>query len=514
MKTDVLIIGSGIGGMSLAIKLASSSPQLKIILMTKKTMLDSNTSLAQGGIAVPLDTSSDSVDRHVADTLLAGDGLCEKPVVEMVINEAAERFGDLKDWGIDFDRDSSGNVSLHREGGHTANRIVHAKDATGRHVVEGLLKKLKTFRNVTFLCDFFALDLVNKRDYDSGKVACGGVVALDHATGAVKTVTSKVTVLATGGIGQMYSTTTNPLIATGDGIAMASRAGAEIRDMEFIQFHPTAFYQEGENPSFLISEAVRGMGGYLRTGDGDRFVFKYDNRGELASRDVVSKAIHLELQKAHASSVYLDCTHLPKNTLKEQFPFIYAACLKKGVDMMTDPVPVAPAAHYLCGGIVTDLAGRTTVDRLYACGECARTGLHGANRLASNSLLEALVFAHRIFLDIHGCINEIPAPNKIVYKHQPVKITPNAKWVKNKRRELQFLMARNVGIVRNTKTLEETFKTLRLLAVQLEELYSVSHLNSTIAELRNMVHVAQLVVRQSLQRKQNRGAFYNIDLIS
>jgi L-aspartate oxidase len=512
MITDILIIGSGIAGLSFAIKAASAFPEKQVLLITKGDLMDSNTNLAQGGIAVALDVQEDSFEKHVDDTLNAGDGLCDKAVVEMVVREAPARFNELAEWGIDFDRTESGSIDLAREGGHTARRIVHHKDATGNHVAAGLLAFLKSFGNVKMQTHHFAVDLIIKRDRLTGKKTCTGVYVLDVARTKLEIINSKLTFLATGGSGQIYETTTNPLVATGDGIAMAKRAGALIRDMEFVQFHPTAFYNVDENPSFLISEAVRGFGGYLRGKDGDRFVFRYDNRGELASRDIVAKAIQYELINGGQASVFLDCTHLPPEEVKEHFPNIYSHCLDKGFDLTRVAVPVAPAAHYFCGGIVTDNNARTSIKNLYASGECASTGLHGANRLASNSLLEALVFSHRAFEDVRTRMNELETPKRITLRAGQARIHPREEWISERKTGLRKLMSCHVGIVRSNARLTEAQQHLCLLSSQLEELYSVSAPSVSICELRNMVGVARLVVEHSLQRKENKGTFYNKDL--
>lgn len=512
MKTDILVIGAGIAGLSFVAKTAKWFPDLRITMITKDTFLESNTKYAQGGIAIVIDSTKDSFEKHVADTLRAGDGLCNEEVVKKVVTEGPDRLRELIEWGVQFDRDATGHLALGREGGHTEHRIIHYKDITGYQIADALLKHLDTLPNVKLLSHHFAVDLVTEKN-ESGEVVCTGAVAIDIFEHVVKTVTARVTLLATGGAGQVYATTTNPVIATGDGIAMAHRAGAAVKDMEFVQFHPTAFYSENDNPSFLISEAVRGFGAYLRTRDGDRFVLNYDQRGELASRDIVSKAIHNEICIRKEKEVYLDCTHLPAKELIEHFPTIYDQCLQKGVDMTRDFIPVAPAAHYLCGGVEVDINGRTTIENLYACGECSYTGLHGANRLASNSLLEALVYSHQIFLDIEKKIRDVPMPEKPSAPEDHGSLYSEIdEWIVGQKENVRQRMSRDVGIVRNYNDLLSNFKFLANLAVQIEELYYENPLMPQLCELRNIVDVAMLITSHSINRKENRGTYYNTDL--
>lgn len=512
MKTDILIIGSGIAGLTLAIKAALVSPQRSVTIVTKKGILESNTNLAQGGIAVALDNHSDSFEKHIEDTLHAGDGLCDRSVVEKVVRDAPQRLHELAEWNIEFDKDENGEVQLGREGGHSQNRIVHHKDVTGNFVAAGLVRQIERLKNINVLTDHFALDLTTRRDRVSGKATCTGAVILDIKKKRKRSIASRVTVLATGGAGQVYLSTTNPLVATGDGVAMAWRAGARIGDMEFIQFHPTAFYCEEENPCFLISEAVRGFGGYLRSKSGERFVLKHDVRGELASRDIVSKAIHQEMLHEGGKSVYLDCRHLEQSAFRNHFPNIYEHCLSKGFNIADTLVPVAPAAHYICGGIETDISGKTSIENLYACGECARTGLHGANRLASNSLLEALVFAHQIYSSIESQISSIGFASNFIMHRLSNRAQHRAEWVSQTRKAVRTLMSNAAGIVRSTSSLIDAKRKLKIIGAQLDELYSVSDHEVDIAELRNIVHVSQLIVEHSLSRKQNKGTFFNIDL--
>jgi L-aspartate oxidase len=512
MRTDILVIGAGIAGLSFAAKTAKWFPDLQITMITKDTFLESNTKYAQGGIAIAIDSTKDSFQKHIEDTLLAGDGLCNPQVVEKVVTEGPARLRELIEWGVQFDRDATGQLALGREGGHTAHRIIHYKDATGYRIAGALLEHLSSLPNVKLLAHHFAVELLTGKN-NSGEVVCVGAVAMDIRRNEVKTFSSKVTLLATGGAGQVYATTTNPVIATGDGIAMAHRAGAVVKDMEFVQFHPTAFYSEDDNPSFLISEAVRGFGAYLRTKDGNRFVLNYDKRGELASRDIISKAIHNEICMRNEKEVYLDCRHLPAKDLMELFPTIYDQCLKKGIDITTDVIPVAPAAHYLCGGVKVDINGRTSIENLYACGECSHTGLHGANRLASNSLLEALVYSHQIFLDIEKRISSIAFTysDKQLFKSSCPLFSVDV-WIQEQKTNLRQRMSRDVGIVRDYETLLNNFSFLTELAVKVEELYYDIPLMPSLCELRNLIDVARLITSHSINRKENRGTYFNSDI--
>lgn len=511
-QTDVLIIGSGIAGLSVAIKVAQRFPKRRVVLITKQESAESNTRYAQGGIAVVSDFVNDSFENHVQDTLDAGDGLCDRQVVEYVVQQAPERLRELIELGAEFDRDGSGELILGREGGHRANRIIHFKDITGLNISTALLKKAATLPNVEILSHHLAIDLITQKD-SSGSTRCLGVTVLSLNSHQLEAYSARVTVLATGGIGQLYQTTTNPVIATGDGIAMVSRAGGSVSNMEFIQFHPTAFYDTSTSPAFLISEAVRGQGAYLRNAAGERFMFRYHIDGELACRDVVSRAIATEIESSKDNFVYLDCTHIEPHIISNHFPNIYQTCLSRGIDMTKQYIPVAPAAHYLCGGIDVDLMARTTIANLYACGECSNTGLHGANRLASNSLLEATVYAHNCFEDIQ---REFENPNP---SSAPVP-NPRPSWfVEDKpemvkaRTDLQALMSRYVGIVRSDEGLEYAYHRILEMQSQFTEDEDAIHTPAWY-EFRNMITCSLLIVRQSMSRKENRGGFYNKSLES
>src|SRR5215469_3820723 len=399
---DFLVIGSGIAGLSFALKAAKHG---KVLIVTKSNEDESNTKYAQGGVAVVVDKKEDSFEKHIEDTLIAGDGLCDQETVEIVVKEGPERIREIIDYGTNFDKNNEGIYDLAKEGGHSEYRVLHYKDITGFEIERALLEQIHQNPNIEILTHYFAVDLITQHhlgvfvDKSSTDITCYGIYALNTHTGDVEKILSKVTVMASGGAGHIYSVTTNPTIATGDGVAMVYRAKGKVRNMEFIQFHPTALYNPGEYPSFLISEAVRGFGGVLRRTNGQEFMQEYDPRKSLAPRDIVARAIDSEIKKSGEDFVYLDIRHRSKKDLLAHFPNIYAKCLDIGIDMTKDMIPVAPACHYMCGGIMVDHVGRSSLMRLYACGECSSTGLHGANRLASNSLLEALVFAHRCYLD-------------------------------------------------------------------------------------------------------------------
>jgi L-aspartate oxidase len=518
-NTDVLIIGSGIAGLSFAIKMAKRFPEHTITVITKANDSESNTKYAQGGIAVVLDELTDSFQKHIDDTLRAGDGLCDREVVELVVREGPKRLEEIIEWGVEFDQDTSGNLALGREGGHTAKRIIHYKDITGLQIEKSLLWQVSLLPNITLLPHHFSIDLItehhfkNKISQPEPGISCYGAYVMNQHTCQIEKYVSKITLLATGGSGQVYRTTTNPLIATGDGVAMAYRAMAKVKDMEFVQFHPTAFYSQDDNPSFLITEAIRGHGAYLRTKDGFRFMFNYDDRGELASRDIVAKAIDNELITRGDECVYLDCTHLPKEDFISHFPNIYEKCLSKGIDTTTQLIPVVPAAHYQCGGIEVDVHGRTSINNLYACGECACTGLHGANRLASNSLLEAIVFAHRCFADVEYNLAAINFPQNIPDWNAEGTTVPREQiLITHTRKELRDLMSDYVAIVRSHERLSRASRRIDILFHETERLYDQAVLSPQLCELRNLITIAFLITRQSVERKENRGTFFNVDV--
>lgn len=509
--TDVVIIGSGIAGLSVAIKIARRFPERQCLIITKQESAESNTRYAQGGIAVVSDFFHDSFESHVADTLRAGDGLCNAEVVKHVVEQAPERLRELMDLGAEFDRDEKGALVLGREGGHKANRIIHFQDITGLNISTKLLERARGMPNIRLLSHHLATDLI-VGETDRGR-RVRGVRVLNLETASVEAFIADATVLATGGAGQLYHTTTNPRIATGDGIAMASRAGAAVSFMEFVQFHPTALYDPGESPAFLISEAVRGQGAFLRNAAGERFMFRYHPDGELASRDIVARAISSEIQRQSEPYVYLDCKHIPEETVRKHFPNIFQTCLSRGIDLGKEYIPVAPAAHYICGGIDVDLRSRTSIEALYACGECSNTGLHGANRLASNSLLEATVFAHNCFLDIEQYFSHGTGSRRVSHDESVRKTTAavDRHLLERIRNDLQELMSRHVGIVRTDEGLALATKGLNDLESAMPSLRGDAG-DPLWYELRNMLVCASLIIRQSVARKENRGGFFNRDL--
>ena len=514
VNANFLVIGSGVAGLTYAVKIAQRFPNKTVIIVTKADEQESNTKYAQGGVAVVLDLEEDSFQKHIQDTLVAGDGLCDEAVVEMVIKEGPQRLKELMLWGASFDINDSGKLDLGIEGGHSEYRVVHHKDITGFEIERALLQQVHKLSNVTVLSYHFAMDLITEHHLntpESKNITCYGAYVLDQKTGDIITIRADSTLLASGGIGRVYGHTTNPIIATGDGIAMAYRAKAEIKDMEFVQFHPTALYNNKDGRSFLISEAVRGLGAVLRNKNGHRFMPDYDKRAELASRDIVSQSIDKELKKSGDTHVFLDCTHLDIDVFKNHFPNIYQECLINHIDVEKDWIPVVPASHYLCGGIDVDKNGKTSVTNLFACGECSRTGLHGANRLASNSLLEALVYAHNIFEyhtahPVDSRCTTIPEWND-----DGTSIPKEYVLIQHNLTQLQALMRDYVGIVRSNSRLTKAVRHLDLIYNEVEELYKSVKINTSLCELRNMVNVAHLIIRQSLERKHNKGGYYNVD---
>lgn len=514
MKTDFLIIGSGIAGLSLALKLAAHG---KVLIITKSNEDESNTKYAQGGVAVVVD-KADSFDKHIQDTLIAGDGLCNQQIVEMVIKEGPERIQEMIDYGTHFDKTNLGDYDLAKEGGHSEHRVLHYKDITGAEIERSLLAKIHEHPQIQILTHFFAVELITQHhlgkfvDKSSTDINCFGVYALNTKTHQVEKILSKITVLATGGAGHIYANTTNPTIATGDGIAMLYRAKGKVRNMEFIQFHPTALYHPGEYPSFLISEAVRGFGAVLKDRNGREFMQDYDERKSLAPRDIVARAIDSEMKKSGDDYVYLDIRHRSKSEIIQHFPNIYAKCLSIGIDMSKEMIPVTPAAHYMCGGIMVNKLGQTSIQQLYACGECASTGLHGANRLASNSLLEATVFAHRIYVDAVAKLNKVDFTEAIPnWDDSNTQLSNEDILVTHNLRETQKIMSDYVGIVRSDFRLERAMRRLHLIYEETEDFYKKTKLSVPLCELRNVIQTAYIVIKSAMLRKESRGLHYNTD---
>jgi L-aspartate oxidase len=520
MQSDILVLGAGIGGLTFALKIAKQRPDLKVTVLTKTNEGESNTRYAQGGVAAVWNFETDSYEKHIQDTLIAGDGLCDVGIVKIVVTEGPQRVQEIIDWGARFDKNKSENYDLGREGGHSENRILHYKDLTGWEIQRTLLAQVDETPNLQLLEHYFAIDIITQHHLGhtvtrvTPGIECYGAYALNKKTGEIDTLLAKVTVLATGGGGQVYRSTTNPVIATGDGMAMVYRAKGRIENMEFVQFHPTALYNPaGDNPSFLVSEAVRGFGAILKTPDGEEFMKKYDERESLAPRDIVARAIDREMKIRGAEFMCLDCRHLDKEGFVAHFPTIYEKCLSIGIDPMKDMIPVTPACHYLCGGIRTDEMGRTSIDRLYAAGECTSTGLHGANRLASNSLLEAMVFAHRIYLDVlekidgMGSIKTgIPAwdARGTTEPEELVLITQSLK-------ELKDIMSYYVGIVRSNVRLKRAMDRLYLVYKETEDLYHKTTISPQLCELRNLITIAYLITRSASMRRESRGLHYTTD---
>ncbi|KXK06390.1 MAG: L-aspartate oxidase [Ignavibacteriaceae bacterium] len=522
MTTDFLIIGSGIAGLTLGLKLSKLG---KVTIITKKRKADSNTNWAQGGIASVI-SEDDSFDLHIRDTLECGVGLCNKEAVRKIVTEGPAMINELLSLGANFSH-KDGKIELGKEGGHSVSRIVHADDLTGREIENTLLEAVNNSPNIELLEYFFAIDLLISKNIKSksrkkfSSDECFGVYALDVTSGNVEKIIASYTILASGGVGQVYMHTTNPGIATGDGIAMGYRAGCEIANMEFIQFHPTSFYEpdsEDKESVYLITEAARGAGAILKTAEGKEFMKDYDPRGELAPRDIVARAIDDQLKKSGNKFVYLDMSTIDDEKIKSEFPNIYKTCLQKGLDVTREPIPVVPAAHYVCGGIKTDLKGRTNLKNLFACGEVTMTGVHGANRLASNSLLEGMVFANAIYKFIYSVYTERKPVNAsklydAVYNWDDSGTENAEEWIliSHDKREIKELMSDYVGIVRSTYRLERAMRRIKMLKAEINEFYYRTKVSVELLELRNIVTTAYLIIKSSLKRKESRGLHYVTD---
>jgi len=513
-RTDFLVLGSGIAGLTFALKASKFG---KVSVVTKGKLEDTNTSYAQGGIAAVF-SEPDNFEKHVSDTLIAGDGCNDEAVVRMVVKEAPARIKDLIDLGVPFDKKSDGTYDLAKEGGHSEHRILHFKDKTGEAIQDTLIERVRKDPNIEIYEHYFAIEILTqhhlgevvKRNYPG--IKCFGAYVADLANQTVIAFLSKVTIMATGGIGSVYLTTTNPEIATGDGIAMAYRAKGTIENMEFVQFHPTSLYDPEARPSFLITEALRGYGAVLKNMRGEEFMSRYDSRGSLAPRDIVTRAIDNELKKWGDDHVWLDCTHLNPDGLKDHFPNVYNHCQTRGIDITKDLIPVLPVQHYSCGGIKVDMEGQCNIDRLYAIGETSSTGLHGANRLASNSLIEAAVYAHRAALHAGKRIKDLTCEENIpewdykgtTHLEEMVLITQSIK-------EVQMIMSNYVGIVRSDLRLERAMVRLEILYQETESLFKRSLISRKICELRNIINVGYIIIKHAMARKESIGLHYSID---
>ncbi len=506
IETDYLVIGSGLAGLTFALSAAQHG---RVLVVTKKSPSESNTSWAQGGVAGVLDPA-DSPETHIEDTLRVGDGLCHRDVVERCVREAPiqiQRFA--TEIGVPFDRDAEGQFELGREGGHTARRIVHVKDATGAAIQNALLDRVRERADrIRLLPDHIAVDLLTMAKY-GGPNSVFGAYVYDQTSGQVRTIVARAVVLATGGAGKVYLYTTNPDVATGDGIAMAYRVGAQVGNMEFFQFHPTCLYHPTEK-SFLISEALRGEGGILRLRDGTAFMGRFHPMKDLAPRDIVARAIDAEMKRTGDDYVVLDMTHLPPAFLEERFPMIHKRCLDLGIDMRRQPIPVVPAAHYSCGGVVVDDHGRTSVKNLYAIGEVSMTGLHGACRLASNSLLEAMVFAARAADDVRGA-EAVRPPEVAPWYAGEATQSDEAVVVSQNWDEIRRLMWNYVGIVRTDRRLDRAKRRIALIRREIREYYWNVLVTGDLLELRNLALVADLIIESALRRQESRGLHFNLD---
>ncbi len=514
-NSEFLVIGSGIAGLSFALKAAEHG---KVYLITKKENKDSATNYAQGGIASVF-AAEDSIELHIEDTLRAGDGLCHEDVVRMMVKEGPASVKNLQEWGVEFSKKKSKDeYDLGREGGHSRNRVFHSGDITGREIERALIKAVSLHKNIDVFEHHLALDLITEHHFkpdfriNRKNVNCYGAYVFDTHNSVVKKFLAKNILLCTGGAGRVYQHTTNPPIATGDGIAMAYRAGAKLANLEFMQFHPTALYNPGGEP-FLLSEAIRGFGGILRTKSGKRFMKEYDKREELASRDIVARAIDNEIKMSGDDFVFLDVTHLDSASIKDRFPNIYKKCLEYKIDITKEPVPVVPAAHYMCGGVITDENGATSINHLWAIGEVACTGVHGANRLASNSLLEGVVFSNRVYLAIIKSTDFKTAKIPDIPEWDESGTYNQEEWVliSHDRTEIQEIMWDYVGIIRTNLRLERAIGRIQYINKEIERYYKKTKVSEELVELRNLAAVAFLMIKCAQKRKESRGLHFNSD---
>ena len=517
-KFDFLVLGYGVAGMSYALQVAASGKG-KVALVCKTSSEEANTAKAQGGIAAVTNMEVDTFDKHVRDTMVAGDYISDPAAVKQVVENAPAGIERLVNWGVNFDRKEDGTFDLHREGGHSEFRILHHADDSGFEIQRGLIAAVRNNPNITVLENHFAVEIITQHHLGvevtrrTPDIECFGAYILDPDTGKVDTFLSKVTLLATGGIGAIYSSTTNPDIATGDGIAMAYRAKATVKDMEFVQFHPTALYHHGEtHPAYLITEAMRGYGGILRLPNGEEFMQKYDKRLSLAPRDIVARAIDKEMKIHGLDHVCLDVTHKNAEETRHHFPNIYQKCLSIGIDITKEYIPVCPCAHYLCGGILVDLHAESSIHRLYAVGECSCTGLHGGNRLASNSLIEAVVYADAAAKHTLEVVDQYDFNTAVPEWNDEGTMTNEEKvLIKQDMREVGQTMSNYVGIVRSNLRLRRAWTRLDILYEETEELFKRVKATRDICELRNAINVGYLVTRQAIERKESRGLHYTID---
>lgn len=514
MKSDFLVIGSGSAGLSFALKAARVG---KVTIVTKTELADCNTNYAQGGIC-SVTYLPDTFEKHIEDTLVCGAGKCNREAVELVVRNAPEAAKDLIEWGTRFDKTEDGRFDLHREGGHSEHRILHHEDLTGAEIERALIQSVKSHPNITVLENHFAIDLLTQHHLGeivtrhTRGLACFGAYVLDTQSNTIKTILAKFTIVAAGGCGNIYNTTTNPIVATGDGIAMCHRAKAITKNMQYIQFHPTALYHPGERPSFLITEAMRGYGAILKLQNGKEFMDKYHPMKSLAPRDVVARSIDHELKIRGEEFVYLDVTHMPAEQTKQHFPNIYDKCLSIGIDITKQMIPVCPAAHYCCGGVVVDSNGESSIRRLYVLGESSCTGLHGANRLASNSLTEAVVYADRAAKHTATKIDKVDFQEGIPdWNFEGTAEAEEMVLVLQNRKELQAIMSNYVGIVRSNLRLERAMKRLAIIWQETEELYNRTKPCRELCELRNMTAVAYLTIKQAKECKESVGLHYTID---
>lgn len=514
MKVDYLVIGTGVAGLSFALKASKFG---KVCMIAKDNAEETSTKYAQGGIAAVM-YDPDTYAKHIKDTMIAGCELSDPEIVRITITESTARVKELVEWGVDFDKNRTGKFDLAREGGHSEFRVLHHKDETGLEIEQKLYQKAKENANIEILENYFAVELITQHHLGvkvtkhSSDICCYGAYVYNPHSKKVETFLAKITIVATGGIGNIYGNTTNPRVATGDGVAMVHRAKGAVRGMEFVQFHPTTLYNPNERPAFLITEALRGAGAELKDWHGNAFMKKYDERGSLAPRDIVSRAVDHEIKISGESHVFLDARHLEKSVFFNHFPNIYSKCLSIGIDATKDMIPVVPAAHYSCGGIWVDKWGKTSINHLYALGECSSTGLHGANRLASNSLLEALVFSHRACEHSSNLLPNIDFQEGIqdwnaegtVSNEEMILVTQSV-------RELQAMMSYYVGIVRSDHRLQRAFDRLNIIYRETEDLYQHSEVTKPICELRNMICTAYLIIREAMKRKESLGLHYSID---